>query len=81
VGPVNWYFDTSVVVSAAVTHHPHNAPALGVLYLACCPLAATWWISPCALPPCPAPRSSLTMMALSARGCDHPIEQAKGKKV
>jgi predicted nucleic acid-binding protein len=28
---VNWYFDTSVLVSAAVTHHPHNSPALGVL--------------------------------------------------
>jgi predicted nucleic acid-binding protein len=31
MGPVNWYFDTSVLVSAAVTHHPHNAPALAVL--------------------------------------------------
>jgi predicted nucleic acid-binding protein len=31
VGPVNWYFDTSVLVSAAVTRHPHNAPALAVL--------------------------------------------------
>jgi predicted nucleic acid-binding protein len=31
VGPVNWYFDTSVLVPAAVTRHPHNAPALAVL--------------------------------------------------
>jgi predicted nucleic acid-binding protein len=31
MGPVNWYFDTSVLVAAAVTHHPHNAPALAVL--------------------------------------------------
>jgi predicted nucleic acid-binding protein len=31
MGPVNWYFDTSVLVSAAVTRHPHNAPALAVL--------------------------------------------------
>jgi predicted nucleic acid-binding protein len=31
VGPVNWYFDTSVLVSAAVTQHPHNAPALAAL--------------------------------------------------
>jgi predicted nucleic acid-binding protein len=28
---VNWYFDTSIVVAAAVTQHPHNAPALAVL--------------------------------------------------
>jgi predicted nucleic acid-binding protein len=28
---VNWYFDTSVLVSAAVTRHPHNASALAVL--------------------------------------------------
>jgi predicted nucleic acid-binding protein len=28
---VNWYFDTSVLVPAAVTLHPHNAPALAVL--------------------------------------------------
>ena len=31
MGPVNWYFDTSVLVPAAVTNHPHNAPALAVL--------------------------------------------------
>ena len=31
MGPVNWYFDTSVLVSAAVAHHPHNTPALAVL--------------------------------------------------
>lgn len=31
MGPVNWYFDTSVLVPAAVTRHPHNAPALSVL--------------------------------------------------
>jgi predicted nucleic acid-binding protein len=31
MGPVNWYFDTSVLVAAAVTQHPHNAPALAVL--------------------------------------------------
>jgi len=31
VGPVNWYFDTSVLVAAAVTRHPHNAPSLAVL--------------------------------------------------
>jgi len=31
MAPVNWYFDTSVLVAAAVTHHPHNAPALAVL--------------------------------------------------
>jgi predicted nucleic acid-binding protein len=31
MGPVNWYFDTSVLVPAAVTRHPHNAPALAVL--------------------------------------------------
>jgi predicted nucleic acid-binding protein len=28
---VNWYFDTSVLVSAAVARHPHNSPALAVL--------------------------------------------------
>ena len=28
---MKWYFDTSVIVSAAVTQHPHNAPALAVL--------------------------------------------------
>ena len=31
MGPVNWYFDTSVLVPAAVARHPHNAPALAVL--------------------------------------------------
>ncbi len=31
MGPVKWYFDTSVIVSAAVRQHPHNAPALAVL--------------------------------------------------
>ena len=31
MGPVKWYFDTSVVVPAAVTRHPHNATALAVL--------------------------------------------------
>jgi predicted nucleic acid-binding protein len=31
MGPVKWCFDTSVLVAAAVTHHPHNAPALAVL--------------------------------------------------
>ena len=31
MGSVNWYFDTSVLVPAAVTRHPHNAPALAVL--------------------------------------------------
>jgi predicted nucleic acid-binding protein len=31
MGSVNWYFDTSVIVSAAVRRHPHNAPALAVL--------------------------------------------------
>src|SRR5580658_3831131 len=31
MGLVNWYFDTSVLVPAAVTRHPHNAPALAVL--------------------------------------------------
>jgi predicted nucleic acid-binding protein len=31
VGLVNWYFDTSVFVSAALTQHPHNGPALAVL--------------------------------------------------
>ena len=28
---MNWYFDASIVVAAAVTQHPHNAPALAVL--------------------------------------------------
>ena len=28
---MNWYFDTSVLVAAAVTHHPHHAPAVAVL--------------------------------------------------
>jgi predicted nucleic acid-binding protein len=28
---VNWYFDSSVLVSAAVAHHPHNARALEAL--------------------------------------------------
>jgi predicted nucleic acid-binding protein len=28
---VNWYFDSSVIVAAAVAAHPHNAPALAVL--------------------------------------------------
>jgi predicted nucleic acid-binding protein len=28
---LNWYFDTSVLVAAAVARHPHNAPALAVL--------------------------------------------------
>jgi len=31
VGPVRWYFDTSVLVAAAVARHPHNAAALAVL--------------------------------------------------
>src|SRR3984885_9706524 len=31
MGLVNWYFDTSVVVSAAVARHPHHGPALAVL--------------------------------------------------
>jgi predicted nucleic acid-binding protein len=31
MGLVNWYFDTSVLVPAAVTRRPHNAPALAVL--------------------------------------------------
>ena len=31
MGPVNWYFDTWVVVAAAVTRHPRNVPALAVL--------------------------------------------------
>ena len=31
MGTVSWYFDTSVLVPAAVTQHPHNAPALAVL--------------------------------------------------
>lgn len=28
---MNWYFDTSVLVPAAMTRHPHNAPALAIL--------------------------------------------------
>ncbi len=28
---MNWYFDTSVMVAAALGQHPHNAPALAVL--------------------------------------------------
>lgn len=28
---MNWYFDTSVLVSAAVFRHPHNSSALGIL--------------------------------------------------
>lgn len=28
---MNWYFDTSVLVAAAVSEHPHNGPALAVL--------------------------------------------------
>ena len=28
---MTWYFDTSVLVQAAVKGHPHNAPALAVL--------------------------------------------------
>lgn len=31
MGSVTWYFDTSVLVPAAVTKHPHNGPALAVL--------------------------------------------------
>jgi hypothetical protein len=31
MGLMNWYFDTSVLVPAAVRRHPHNAPALAVL--------------------------------------------------
>jgi predicted nucleic acid-binding protein len=31
MGPVKWYFDTSVLVPAAVTQHPHHAAALAVL--------------------------------------------------
>ena len=31
MGRLNWYFDSSVLVSAAVTRHRHNAPALDVL--------------------------------------------------
>jgi predicted nucleic acid-binding protein len=31
MGLVNWYFDTSVLVPAAVTRYPHNAPDLAVL--------------------------------------------------
>jgi predicted nucleic acid-binding protein len=31
MGSVTWYFDTSVLVAAAVRQHPHNAPALAVL--------------------------------------------------
>jgi len=28
---VNWYFDTSVLVTAAVSRHPHNSSALAIL--------------------------------------------------
>ena len=28
---MNWYFDTSVLVAAAVSRHPHNSSALAVL--------------------------------------------------
>jgi predicted nucleic acid-binding protein len=28
---VNWYFDTSILVSAAVNHHPHNDAAIAIL--------------------------------------------------
>ena len=31
MGPVKWYFDTSVLVAAAATQHPHNIRALAVL--------------------------------------------------
>jgi len=31
MGPLSWYFDTSVLVPAAVTRHPHHVPALGIL--------------------------------------------------
>lgn len=31
MGLVNWYFDTSIFVPAAVARHPHNASALAVL--------------------------------------------------
>jgi predicted nucleic acid-binding protein len=31
MGSVTWYFDTSVLVPAAVTAHQHNGPALAVL--------------------------------------------------
>jgi predicted nucleic acid-binding protein len=31
MGIVNWYFDTSVLVAAAVMSHPHNTRALDVL--------------------------------------------------
>ena len=31
MGTVKWYFDTSVLVAAAVIRHPHNGPALAVL--------------------------------------------------
>lgn len=31
MGAVDWYFDTSVIVAAAVSRHPHNAQALAVL--------------------------------------------------
>jgi predicted nucleic acid-binding protein len=31
MGPLNWYFDTSVLVPAAVAQHQHNAPALAAL--------------------------------------------------
>src|SRR4051812_38572717 len=28
---MNWYFDTSVLVAASVSEHPHNGPALAIL--------------------------------------------------
>ncbi len=28
---MNWYFDTSVLVAAAVAQHPHHTPALAIL--------------------------------------------------
>src|SRR5262249_47304894 len=28
---MNWYFDTSVLVAAALSEHPHNGPALAIL--------------------------------------------------
>jgi len=31
MGPINWYFESSVLVAAAVANHPHNVPALAVL--------------------------------------------------
>jgi predicted nucleic acid-binding protein len=31
MGPLKWYFDTSVLIPAAVTRHPHNAAAFALL--------------------------------------------------